>query len=237
MLLIALAVAPAIAICLFVFTLRKYGRGSFWYLALAFLLGMRATLPALRLEELAVDPRTHPWQHSILYFARFAFLVIALSEEGCKFLVLRIYAYPRRWFRGPFDGIVYSVMIGMGFATVENIEYVRQFGLEAGVSRFFLAVPAHASFAVLMGYPAGKAKSDRRHAFWLLLQGLVVAVLFHGSFDFFLFLQESREAQKYLSTGILSFGTFASFYIAVRLAMRAIRRHRNQPDQPTHQNN
>jgi RsiW-degrading membrane proteinase PrsW (M82 family) len=231
MLLIALAVAPAIAICLFIFSLRKYGRGSIWYLLLTFLLGMLATLPALRLQELAVDPRTHPWRHSILYFARFAFLVIALSEEGCKFLVLRIYAYPRPWFREPLDGIVYSVMIGMGFATVENIEYVRQFGLEAGVSRFFLAVPAHASFAVLMGYPAGKAKSDHKHAFWLLLQGLVVAVLFHGSFDFFLFLQQSQEAQKYLSTGILSFGTFASFYIAVRLAMRAIRRHSNKPDQ------
>ena len=231
MLLIALAVAPAIAICLFIFSLRKYGRGSIWYLLLTFLFGMLATLPALRLQELAVDPRTHPWRHSILYFARFAFLVIALSEEGCKFLVLRIYAWPRPWFREPFDGIVYSVMIGMGFATVENIEYVRQFGLEAGVSRFFLAVPAHASFAVLMGYPAGKAKSDHRHAFWLLLQGLLVAVLLHGSFDFFLFLQQSQEAQKYLSTGILSFGTFASFYIAVRLAMRAIRRHSNQPDQ------
>jgi RsiW-degrading membrane proteinase PrsW (M82 family) len=237
MFLFALAVAPGIAICLFIFTLRKYGRGSMGYLLLTFLFGMLATIPALRLQELAVDPRSHPWRHSILYFARYAFLVIALSEEGCKFLVLRIYAYPRPWFREPFDGIVYSVMIGMGFATIENIEYVRQFGLEAGVSRFFLAVPAHASFAVLMGYPAGKAKSDPSRSFWLLLQGLLVAVLFHGSFDFFLFLQQSREAQKYLSTGILSFGTFASFYIAVRLAMRAIRRHRNQPDQTTHQNN
>lgn len=232
MLLVALAVAPGIAVCLFIYSLNKYGKGSMWQLLLTFGLGMLATLPALRLQELAVDPRTHPWRHSILYFARFAFLVIALSEEGCKFLVLRIYAYPRPWFREPFDGIVYGVMIGMGFATVENIEYVRIFGLEAGISRFFLAVPAHASFAVLMGYPAGKAKSDRRHSFWLLLQGLVVAVLFHGSFDFFLFLQQSSEAQKYLSTGILSFGTFASFYIAVRLAMRAIRRHRTQPDQP-----
>jgi RsiW-degrading membrane proteinase PrsW (M82 family) len=129
------------------------------------------------------------------------------------------------------------VMIGMGFATVENILYIRQLGLEAGISRFFLAIPAHASFAVLMGYPAGKARADRPHAFWLLLQGLAVAVLFHGSFDFFLFLQQSQEAQKYLSTGILSFGTFASFYIAVRLAMRAIRRHRTQTDQTTHPNN
>ena len=231
MLLIALAVAPGIAICLFIYSLRNYGRDSMWQLLVTFALGMLATIPALRLQELAVDPRTHPWRHSILYFARFAFLVIALSEEGCKFLVLRIYAWPRPWFREPFDGIVYSVMIGMGFATIENIEYLRQFGLGIGVSRFFLAVPAHASFAVLMGYPAGKAKSGNRHGFWLLLQGLFVAVLFHGSFDFFLFLQQSREAHKYLSTGILSFGTFASFYIAVRLAMRAIRRHRNEPDQ------
>lgn len=234
MLLFALAVAPAIAVCLFIYSFYKYGRASLWQLGLTFLFGMLATLPALRLQELTIDPRTHPWRHSILYFARYAFLVIAFSEEGCKFLVLRIYAYPRSWFRGPLDGIVYSVMIGMGFATVENIEYVRQFGLEAGVSRFFLAVPAHASFAVLMGYPAGKAKTDRSRSFWWLAQGLAVAVLFHGSFDFFLFLQQSSEAQKYLSTGMLSFGTFASFYIAVRLAMRAIRRHSNRPDQTIH---
>src|SRR5580658_10376145 len=240
MFLIALAVAPGIAICLFIYSLHKYGRGSTWQLLLTFLLGMLATVPALRLQELAVDPRTHPWRHSILYFARFAFLIIALSEEGCKFLVLRIYAWPRPWFREPFDGIVYSVMIGMGFATVENIEYVRQFGLETGVSRFFLAIPAHASFAVLMGYPVGRAKfapsgrsektapgplGERRRRTGLMLQGLGMAVLFHGSFDFFLFLQQSREATKYLSTGVLSFGAFATFYIAVRLAMRALRLH------------
>jgi RsiW-degrading membrane proteinase PrsW (M82 family) len=231
MLLFALAVAPGIAICLFIYSLNKYGPGSMRYLLLSFLLGMAATLPALLLQTLATDVRTEPWRHSILSYAWYAFIVVALSEEGSKFLVLRGYAYPKQAFRGPFDGIVFSVMIGMGFATVENIEYVRQFGLETGVSRFFLAIPAHASFAVLMGYPAGKAKSDRPHAFWLMLQGVAVAVLFHGSFDFFLFLQQSHEAKKYLSTGILSFGTFASFYIAVRLAMRAIRRHRNQPDQ------
>lgn len=228
MLLFAIAVAPGLAICLLIYTINKFGRRSLPYLILSFIFGMLATVPALALQQLVVDPRTHPWRHDILYFARFAFLVVALSEEGCKFLVLRLFAYPRPWFREPFDGIVYAVMIGMGFATVENFEYIRVFGMEAGVSRFFLAVPAHASFAVLMGYPAGKAKTDRRRSFLLLFQGLAVAVLFHGSFDFFLFLQESRDAQKYLSTGILSFGTFASFYIAVRLAMRAIRRHRNQ---------
>jgi len=51
--------------------------------------------------------------------------------------------------------------------------------------------------------------------------------VFHGSFDFFLFLQQNREVTKYLSTGVLSFGAFATFYIAVRLAMRALRMYRS----------
>lgn len=227
MLLLALAVAPGLAVCLFIYSLQQYGRRRMYFLLLCFILGMAATLPALLVQTMAEDVRTEPWRHSILSYAWFAFIVVALSEEGSKFLVLRLYAWPRPFFREPFDGIVCAVMIGMGFATVENIEYVRQFGLETGVSRFFLAIPAHAAYAVLMGYPAGKAKSrPPSQAFWLMAQGLIVAVLFHGSFDFFLFLQQSHEARKYLSTGILSFGTFASFYIAVRLAMRAIRRHR-----------
>ncbi len=155
---------------------------------------------------------------------------MALSEEGSKFLVLRFYAYPKQVFREPFDGVIYCVMIGMGFATVENIEYVRQFGLETGVSRFFLAIPAHASFAVLMGYPVGRAKFEPGRAFAgaavkrdLGVGGLVP----WQSFDFLSFLQQSHEAtRKYPSTGVLiSFGAFATFYIAVRLAMRALRMH------------
>jgi RsiW-degrading membrane proteinase PrsW (M82 family) len=226
MLLVALAVAPGIAICLFIYSMRKYGAGSMRYLVISFILGMLATLPALLVQTFSDDVRNEPYRHSIWSFVWYAFVIVAFSEEGSKFLVLRYYAYPKPTFREPFDGILYSVMIGMGFATVENIEYVHQFGLETGVSRFFLAIPAHASFAVLMGYPVGNAKFDRQRAVWLMCKGLLTAVLFHGSFDFFLFLQQSRTATKYLSTGVLSFGTFASFYIAVRLAMRAIRRQR-----------
>jgi protease PrsW len=201
------------------------------YLLISFVLGMIATIPAMAVQLLSDDVRNEPSRHSILSYVWYAFVVVAFSEEGSKYLVLRYYAYPKPTFREPFDGILYSVMIGMGFATVENIEYVHQFGLETGLSRFFLAIPAHASFAVLMGYPVGRAKFERHRAVWLMWRGLLVAVLFHGSFDFFLFLQQNRQATKYFSTGILSFGTFASFYIAVRLAMRSIRRHRSYAEE------
>jgi len=229
--LMALAIAPGIAVSLFIYSLKRYGKGSMRYLVTAFILGMAATLPALLIQLRAEDVRTEPWRHTIASYIWYAFAVVALSEEGSKFLVLRFYAFPKRVFREPFDGVVYGVMIGMGFATVENIEYVHKFGLETGVSRFFLAIPAHAAFAVLMGYPVGRAKFSRGRRVWLLLWGLFVAVLFHGSFDFFLFVQQNREITRYLSNGMLSFGAFATFYIAVRLAMRALRMHQqNQSD-------
>jgi RsiW-degrading membrane proteinase PrsW (M82 family) len=226
MLLLALAVAPGIAICLFIYSLNKYGRDQMRYLVLSFVLGMAATVPALLVQMLAVDVRDEPWRHSIFSYAWYAFIIIACSEEGSKFLVLRLYAYRLRVFAEPFDGILFSVMIGMGFATVENIEYVSQFGLETGVSRFFLAIPAHAAFAVLMGYNVGWARFERERSLWLMCKGLLVAVFFHGSFDFFLFLQQNRAVTQRFSTGILSFGAFATFYIAVRMAMRALRIHR-----------
>jgi len=231
MFLIALAIAPGIAVCLFIYSLNRYGKESVRYLVISFILGMVATLPALLVQLRAEDVRTEPWRHSIASYVWYAFAVVALSEEGSKFLVLRFYAYPKKVFREPFDGVLYGVMIGMGFATVENIEYVHKFGLETGVSRFFLAIPAHAAFAVLMGYPVGRAKFERGRSFGLLIKGLLVAVFFHGSFDFFLFVQQSREATKYLSTGMLSFGAFATFYVAVRLAMRALRMHQAMRDE------
>ena len=231
MFLIALAVAPGIAVCLFIYSLKRFGKESMRYLVISFILGMVATLPALGVQLLAEDVRIEPWRHSIASYIWYAFAVVALSEEGSKFLVLRFYAYPKPAFREPFDGVIYAVMIGMGFATVENIEYVHKFGLETGVSRFFLAIPAHAAFAVLMGYPVGRAKFAHGRSVGLLIWGLLVAVLFHGSFDFFLFLQQNREATQYLSTGMLSFGSFATFYIAVRLAMRALRMHQAMRDE------
>ncbi|HWK02566.1 MAG TPA: PrsW family glutamic-type intramembrane protease [Puia sp.] len=226
MLLLALAIAPGIAISLFIYSLNKYGKGSLSSLVISFVLGMAGTLPPLLLQGLAGDVRDEPSRHSVWSYAWYAFIVVALSEEGTKFLLLRWYAYPKKSFQEPFDGIVYAVMIGMGFATVENIEYVHQFGLETGISRFFLAVPAHASFAILMGYNVGWAKFEPERSVWLLWKGLLVVVLLHGSFDFFLFLKDNRAVTQYVSTGILSFGAFASFYIAVRMAGRAIRMHR-----------
>lgn len=223
MLLLALAIAPGIAICLFIYSKDRYDKEPLRYLLFSFLLGMASTFPALVVQLLAGDPREKISSHFFWWYALFAYVIVACSEEGSKFLMLRWYAYPKKSFNDPFDGIVYSVMVAMGFATVENIEYVFNYGLQTGLVRFFLSVPAHAAFAVLMGYYTGLAKFNPGRSFWLLLKGWLIAVFFHGSFDYCIFLQENENVTNYVSTGLLSFGSFASFYVAVRLALRAVR--------------
>jgi RsiW-degrading membrane proteinase PrsW (M82 family) len=225
MLLLALAIAPGIAISLFIYSRDRFDREPKRFLVLSFILGMLATIPPLIIQTLAGYASSHSVLHSVLNYAFYAYVIVALSEEASKFLVLRYYAYPKRTFNEPFDGIVYGVMIGMGFATIENIEYVERFGFQTGLVRFFLSVPAHGSFAVLMGYYVGLAKSHADKSVSLMVKGLLVPVFFHGSFDFFVFLQKDQRITAYLSEGLLSFGAFATFYIALRLALKTIRQH------------
>lgn len=84
-----------------------------------------------------------------------AFLVAALPEESFKLLALWLVLRKNPYFDEHFDGIVYAVFIGLGFATVENIFYVfneEENWLGVAIVRAFLAVPGHYAFAILMGY-------------------------------------------------------------------------------------
>lgn len=226
MLLLSLAIAPGIAIVWFIYLKDKYDREPRRYLAVSFLLGMISILPAIVIETLGKmifgDMNS---ADSVQFYAFYAFIIVGCSEELSKFLMLRWYAYPKPAFNEPFDGIVYSVMVAMGFATVENILYVTQNGLGTALVRMFLSVPAHAAFGVLMGYYVGLAKFNKERAIPLMRKGIFLAVLFHGFFDFFLFLQNNSFAKQYVSEGLLILGALVSYYLAIRLSMRSIRLH------------
>ncbi|HNA16783.1 MAG TPA: PrsW family glutamic-type intramembrane protease, partial [Ferruginibacter sp.] len=186
--LLALAIAPGIFLSLFIYYKDRYNKEPLGLLLLTFVLGIFSTIPALVVQIFLTKPVERIMGEGIAYTAVFSYLIVALSEEGSKFLVLRYYAYRRKAFDDPFDGIVYSMMVGMGFATLENIAYVLQHGYITGITRMFLSVPAHATFAVLMGYHVGLAKFDATRRGRYLLLAIFWPVLFHGTFDFFLFL-------------------------------------------------
>jgi len=104
----------------------------------------------------------------------------------------------------------------MGFATLENVLYVYQYGLATGILRMFTAVPAHATFAILMGFFLGKAKFTHRKVFFFSVLSLIAAAIFHGSYDYFLFIS--------FIPGIWV-GAFVSLAIGFTLSRKAIRLH------------
>jgi protease PrsW len=142
--------------------------------------------------------------------------VVALSEEGSKYIFLKRYAFRLKSFDEPFDGIVYAVFIGMGFATLENVLYVMNGDVNTAVWRMFTAVPAHATFGVMMGHYSGLAKLRSPQPVFLGM-GLLMAVLFHGAYDYFLFIG---------SRNLIFIFAWVSLLVALWLSFRAIRIHR-----------
>ena len=84
-----------------------------------------------------------------------AFCVAAIPEETAKLLTLWLVLRRNPHFDERFDGIVYAVCVGLGFAAIENVAYVLQSGegwLTVAAMRALLAVPGHYAFAIIMGY-------------------------------------------------------------------------------------
>ena len=114
-----------------------------------------------------------------------AFLVAAIPEECFKLLALWLILRRNPYFDEHFDGIIYAVSIGLGFAAMENIGYVMMGGddwLRLAISRALLSVPGHYAFAVLMGYYYSLyhfVERSTRNKVCILL----VPVLAHGIYD------------------------------------------------------
>jgi RsiW-degrading membrane proteinase PrsW (M82 family) len=240
--LFALAIAPGAAITLYIYSRDKYDREPLMPLLISFLLGMVATAPAIFIQT-GLKPFLYLYfpGYTIWYYFLLSFIVVACSEEGSKYLMLRVYAYRNKAFSEPFDGIIYSVMISMGFATLENIGYVLNYGFKTGIIRMFLSVPSHGAFAVLIGYHVGLAKFDSvprwRGTIQHIIKGFLLAIFFHGAFDFFLLLQNSAQVKKHVSNGLLLSGALVAWYIAIRMSVKSIRLHEELSRQHYHKNN
>jgi RsiW-degrading membrane proteinase PrsW (M82 family) len=218
MTLLILAIAPSMIIITYVYFKDKFEREPWTLLLKNFILGGTVSI-LLTFIIGGLSTRFLPTleTNDVLDMFVKAFFVVALVEEFSKYIIVRFFAQKNKEFNEPFDGIVYAVAVSMGFATLENVLYVYSYGFKTGVFRAFTAVPAHATFAILMGFYMGKAKfSDNR--FLLNMTGLMVATLFHGAYDFFLFIN--------FIPGI-AFGAFASLLIGLLLSRKAMRLHRN----------
>ena len=114
----------------------------------------------------------------------------ALIEETVKMLFMIILVYQLKEFDERADGVVYTVVLGLGFAAVENFIYVIQGGALIGFLRAVTAVPMHACASTLMGYFIGKSKFTLPYKRpFLIFAGWILAIMFHGVYNTLAFLQ------------------------------------------------
>lgn len=138
-----------------------------------FLLGCLLCIPAASLNSYFIPDLSYA------YLAGF-------TEETLKFAAIYFYIRTKTDFDEPMDAIVYGTLISLGFATLENFQYVYNAGNPdfIAILRSFTAIPLHACCGIIMGYYFGLYIFKERDKL-NLIKSLFFAIAFHASYNYF----------------------------------------------------
>ena len=190
LLLIAAAVIPAVFLMIKVYQsdrLEKESPPLMRQLVKAGILSSLLAMVAERILSYLLDETVA--QSSAAYDVLLYFVVVAVSEEASKYLMLKRNTWRSPEFNCMFDGVVYAVFVSLGFGLWENISYVLTYGLSTAIVRAVTAIPGHACFGVFMGvfyaiakqYEVYGLEGDSR---LYRLLSVLIPVLLHGAYDY-----------------------------------------------------
>ena len=186
-----LAILPVIFFIGWIYFKDKYDKEPPLKLLQYFMLGIVVSIVAIFLELYFSKLNIFTGIAGALYTA---FFVAAFTEEGLKSAILIPVLLKDKNFNEKLDGIIYSIFLSLGFATIENIIYLTRERLdlyfELGVTRALISIPCHVMFAITMGYYISKykfAKEDKKNKY--LIYAIIIPVLLHGVFDFILMIE------------------------------------------------
>ncbi len=186
-----LAVIPSIILALRVLAYDRIEKEPPALLAKLFVLGMLTCIPSAIVEAVGdvVLAVFGIEEGTMVYSVLTYLLVVPCAEECFKYLALRT-TRNNPEFNYTFDGVVYAVMVGLGFATLENLLYVFEYmDLQVAIMRGLLSVPLHCTCAIFMGYFFGVARGQevrgsQDEARRARMLALLVPILIHGIYDF-----------------------------------------------------
>ncbi len=221
--LVILAIGPAIALMVYVYRHDRLEPESLKLLITLAILGVVATFFASLTEALGLgilgthygdEPDT--LGRILLYF-----VVVGLSEEGIKYLLMRWRTWKNPEFNCSYDGVVYAVCVSLGFAVAENIQYILRFGISTAFIRAVTAIPGHACFAIFMGAWYGLAKrydyaGDKSFSRVCRIMAVVFPVLLHGAYDYIATMTSPLGTLAFLAFIAVLF--FVSFRMVKKLS-------------------
>ena len=239
LILLSIAILPVAGLLIFIYFQDKYQKEPIKSLLKAFFGGWLAVVMDIGLvTTIEYSIGLFPILPDTVFYD--SFLTAAIPEELCKFLIFMIFIWRDKNFDEYFDGIVYATFIGLGFACIENIEYVFMYGFGAGVSRALFAVPGHFLFGVLMGYflSLAKLKKEKRKKYIFL--GLLFAIIAHGLYDWLLMFVERLSSMgsdfAYVVSGIVYQAFLAGDVLLWIFGMKLVRKHQRNSRQQAEEN-
>ena len=212
MIILSAALFPAILLWLYIWKKDTQKEPTSW-LVKAVLWGVAICIPVALveggIEALLFGVDGKPF--SLFGTTTMAFIVAALPEETFKLFALWMILRKNPYFDEHFDGIVYAVCVGLGFAAFENIMYVfsEEDWVSTAIVRALLAVPGHYAFAILMGYYYS-VYHFVDHSPKVAACVLLVPIIAHGAYDA---IAMSGMINQYI--GGLSF--FVLIYFCVKM--------------------
>ncbi len=194
LLLIIIGIAPPVGFLAYILYLDRIEPEPMGFIIKILLLGGLVVIP-VGLAELALMNLEFFSGSGLSGAAIKSFLLIAPAEEAAKLLLVMLVAWRNRNFNEENDGIVYAGTASIGFAMVENLLYIAQFGIATGIMRAVTAIPLHTFTGVIMGYFIGIARfaptPGRRKK--NIAAGFLIALAFHAVYDTFV-LSETPAA-------------------------------------------
>lgn len=225
LLILALAVLPALILVYYVYQQDKLQREptrnlvkAFFYGGASVFVSLLISVPFMRLGLFPSEIHTH------MDAFRCAFLGAAIPEETAKLFLLWLFLRKCKDFDERMDGIVYAVCVGMGFAAFENIEYLLASGSQwvtVGISRSLTAIPGHFGFAVIMGYYFSLNYFDRYRAPLAGIKMWLYPVIGHGVYDW---IAMSQEVNPQLS-GVIAIAILLLCFGLLKWARKHMQKH------------
>ena len=179
-------------------------------IAITFGLGCLAVVPAGIVEWIVLGDSFLAEGAGFEGLAAGMLFVVGPVEELCKFAAVRFKAYRSPYFDEPMDGLVYAAAASLGFASMENLFYVVEFGPEVMLGRAPLSTVAHLVFGGIWGYALGLHHASGRRRPLLVMGALALGACTHALFNIFVSFPLALPLGIALTVGgaIWAFGRF-----------------------------
>lgn len=188
---IIISIAPVVAVFYFYFYKHLLSKETLFLFRICFTLGIVSFFIFYFFDLIAgyYDLNTIRSLRRTLFTS---FVVKGFGEQFAMFLFLKFLFFPQKGFSRSFHGLLFAIMLALGMATAENIFYaINNGGKDFILLKGYTSVPAHITFAVLMGFFIGYSKF-RNMRFVLALVGLGSASFLQGIYEFCMFNRDTE---------------------------------------------